>query len=61
MMPTGSHPSVPVPFLLAHGGLLNYRNATTHWTQVERFSRSYPLVRVVPDALFVQDGCKRQL
>ncbi|MGO4584805.1 GlxA family transcriptional regulator [Arthrobacter sp. 2RAF6] len=43
-------------FLLAHGGLLNYRNATTHWTQVERFRRSYPLVRVVPDALFVQDG-----
>ena len=43
-------------FLLAHNGLLNYRNATTHWTQIERFSRSYPLVRVVPDALFVQDG-----
>lgn len=43
-------------FLLAHRGLLNYRNATTHWTQIERFSRSYPLVRVVPDALFVQDG-----
>lgn len=43
-------------FLLAQRGLLNYRNATTHWTQIERFSRSYPLVRVVPDALFVQDG-----
>jgi transcriptional regulator GlxA family with amidase domain len=43
-------------FLLAHCGLLNYRNATTHWTQVERFTRSFPLVRVVPDALFVQDG-----
>lgn len=42
-------------FLLAHVGLLNYRNATTHWTQIERFSKSYPLVRVVPDALFVQD------
>jgi transcriptional regulator GlxA family with amidase domain len=43
-------------FLLAQRGLLNYRNATTHWTQIERFSRSYPLVHVVPDALFVQDG-----
>lgn len=43
-------------FLLAQRGLLNYRNATTHWTQIERFSRSYPLVNVVPDALFVQDG-----
>jgi len=42
-------------FLLAHAGLLNYRNATTHWTQVERFRKSFPLVNVVPDALFVQD------
>nr|WP_256398698.1 AraC family transcriptional regulator [Pseudarthrobacter sp. C4D7] len=42
-------------FLLAHTGLLNHRNATTHWTQVERFRKSFPLVNVVPDALFVQD------
>jgi transcriptional regulator GlxA family with amidase domain len=43
-------------FLLAQAGLLDNRRATTHWTQTELFARSFPRVRVVPDALFVRDG-----
>jgi transcriptional regulator GlxA family with amidase domain len=43
-------------FLLAQAGLLDYRSATTHWTQTALFARSFPLVRVMPDSLFVRDG-----
>jgi transcriptional regulator GlxA family with amidase domain len=43
-------------FLLAQAGLLDYRKATTHWTRAELFARSFPLVQVMPDSLFVRDG-----
>jgi transcriptional regulator GlxA family with amidase domain len=43
-------------FLLAQTGLLDHRKATTHWTRVEQFARSFPLVDVLPDSLFVRDG-----
>jgi transcriptional regulator GlxA family with amidase domain len=43
-------------FLLAQTGLLDHRKATTHWTRVEQFARTFPLVDVLPDALFVRDG-----
>jgi transcriptional regulator GlxA family with amidase domain len=43
-------------FLLAQAGLLDYRNATTHWTQADLFARSFPLIKVHPDSLFVRDG-----
>ena len=43
-------------FLLAQAGLLDYRSATTHWTQAALFARSFPLVKVLPDSLFVRDG-----
>jgi transcriptional regulator GlxA family with amidase domain len=43
-------------FLLAQAGLLDHRRATTHWTRVEQFARSFPLVTVMPDSLFVRDG-----
>ncbi|MGN6324984.1 GlxA family transcriptional regulator [Pseudolysinimonas sp.] len=43
-------------FLLAQAGLLDFRRATTHWTQVELFRRAFPRVRVLPDSLFVRDG-----
>jgi transcriptional regulator GlxA family with amidase domain len=43
-------------FLLAEAGLLDYRSATTHWTRAEQFAKSFPLVTVKPDSLFVRDG-----
>jgi transcriptional regulator GlxA family with amidase domain len=43
-------------FLLAQAGLLDDRNATTHWTQTALLARSFPLVKVMPDSLFVRDG-----
>ena len=43
-------------FLLAQAGLLDYRQATTHWTQAALFARTFPRVKVLPDSLFVRDG-----
>ena len=43
-------------FLLAQIGLLDHRQATTHWTQVDRFAKFFPAVDVRPDALFIRDG-----
>ncbi|MDX5378989.1 MAG: GlxA family transcriptional regulator [Halomonas sp.] len=43
-------------FLLAEAGLLNKRQATTHWRHCDRLARDYPKVRVVPDALYVESG-----
>jgi transcriptional regulator GlxA family with amidase domain len=43
-------------FLLAQVGLLDYRQATTHWTRAEQFAKVFPLVRVDAEALFVRDG-----
>ncbi|CAG9165065.1 HTH-type transcriptional regulator CdhR [Cupriavidus laharis] len=42
--------------LLAHAGLLDGRNATTHWNSTERLSRQFPQVRVQPDQIYVKDG-----
>lgn len=42
-------------FTLAAAGLLSGRRATTHWRHAELLARSYPAVRVLPDALFVED------
>jgi transcriptional regulator GlxA family with amidase domain len=43
-------------FLLAQAGLLDHRNANTHWTQAALFAKSFPLVRVDAEFLFVRDG-----
>ncbi|MEY9894164.1 transcriptional regulator GlxA family with amidase domain [Catenulispora sp. MAP5-51] len=43
-------------FVLAAAGLLDGRRATTHWQHADLLARAYPKVRVVPDALFVEDG-----
>lgn len=43
-------------FLLAAAGLLDDRNATTHWSYVDDFRRLYPQVRIDADAIFVRDG-----
>lgn len=40
-------------FLLAEAGLLNQRQATTHWAHAAQLAESYPAVDVVPDALYI--------
>ena len=43
-------------FLLAATGLLDGRQAVTHWAFCERLQRRYPEVRVEADPIFVRDG-----
>jgi AraC family transcriptional activator FtrA len=43
-------------FTLAAAGVLNGRQATTHWRWAELFTARYPEVRLKPDVLFVDDG-----
>ncbi|MFG3288727.1 GlxA family transcriptional regulator [Streptomyces sp. NPDC048179] len=43
-------------FLLAAAGLLDGREATTHWRFADQLALRYPRVTVAADALFVRDG-----
>jgi transcriptional regulator GlxA family with amidase domain len=43
-------------FLLGAAGLLDGRRATTHWAECDMLGRTYPMVSVEPDAIYVQDG-----
>lgn len=43
-------------FLLAAGGLLDGRRATTHWLSCQLLAERHPTVTVEPDAIFVRDG-----
>ncbi|WP_314325149.1 GlxA family transcriptional regulator [Paenarthrobacter ilicis] len=43
-------------FILAKAGLLDQRQATTHWQHTRLLAASYPAIQVHPDALFVADG-----
>jgi len=43
-------------FGLAHAGVLDGRQATTHWAWAEELARRFPAVSVDPDALFVDEG-----
>lgn len=43
-------------FVLAEAGLLDGRQATTHWKWAEAFSRRFPKVRLDPEVLYVDDG-----
>jgi AraC family transcriptional activator FtrA len=43
-------------FALAAAGLLDGREATTHWKYAELLQRRYPRVRVNPDVLYVDGG-----
>ncbi|MDX2590742.1 GlxA family transcriptional regulator [Streptomyces sp. WI03-4A] len=43
-------------FLLAAAGLLDGREATTHWRFADQLALRYPRVTVDADALFVRDG-----
>ncbi|MEV4329744.1 helix-turn-helix domain-containing protein [Streptomyces sp. NPDC049597] len=43
-------------YVLAAGGYLDGRPATTHWSSAEHFQRLFPSVRVDADVLFIDDG-----
>lgn len=43
-------------FTLAEAGLLDGRDATTHWFASEEFASRYPRVRLDPDVLYTDDG-----
>jgi transcriptional regulator GlxA family with amidase domain len=43
-------------YLLAAAGLLDDRNATTHWSFCDDLASTYGKVRVDPDPVFVRDG-----
>ncbi len=43
-------------FVLAAAGLLDGRDATTHWRYADPFIRAYPALRFKPDVLYVDAG-----
>jgi len=43
-------------FLLAQAGLLENRQATTHWMLAEAFRQRYPAVKLDTDKLIIDDG-----
>jgi transcriptional regulator GlxA family with amidase domain len=43
-------------FVLAEAGLLDGREATTHWQHVDELRRRYPAVRVNEHPLYIDDG-----
>ena len=43
-------------FVLAAGGLLDGRRATTHWAECQQLATEYPQVSVDDDAIYVRDG-----
>ena len=43
-------------FVLAHAGLLDGKEVTTHWANAARLAREFPQARVQPDKIFVRDG-----
>jgi AraC family transcriptional activator FtrA len=43
-------------FALAGAGLLDGRPATTHWRYATVFRQRYPLVKLDPDVLYIDDG-----
>jgi len=43
-------------FVLAAAGILDGRQATTHWAWAEDFARRFPRVRLDPDVLYIDDG-----
>jgi AraC family transcriptional activator FtrA len=43
-------------FVLAATGLLDGRQATTHWRYVETLRSRYPKIRVEPDVLYIDEG-----
>lgn len=43
-------------FVLAAAGVLDGKTVTTHWRYAETLQRRYPLARVEPDALYIDEG-----
>jgi transcriptional regulator GlxA family with amidase domain len=43
-------------FLLAEAGLLNGKQAVTHWSFCDRLAREYPKVIVRPEPIYLRDG-----
>lgn len=43
-------------FPLGHAGLLNGKEVTAHWHDVDRLVAQFPRARVRPDKIFVRDG-----
>jgi transcriptional regulator GlxA family with amidase domain len=43
-------------FALGAAGLLDDRECTTHWRYTDALQRRFPLARVNPDVLFIDDG-----
>ena len=43
-------------FILAAAGLLDGREATTHWASAARLAELYPSIRLRPDVLYVDTG-----
>ena len=43
-------------FPLGHAGLLNGKEVTAHWNDVDRLVTQFPRARVRPDKIFVRDG-----
>jgi transcriptional regulator GlxA family with amidase domain len=43
-------------FILAAAGLLDGRQATTHWLAVDALAKNYPKVKVRPEAIYTCDG-----
>lgn len=43
-------------FVLGDAGLLDGKEATTHWAAREEFARRFPAVRFRPEVLYVSDG-----
>jgi transcriptional regulator GlxA family with amidase domain len=44
-------------FVLAATGLLDGKQAVTHWSFCDRLAREFPSVTVRPDPIYVRDGC----
>ena len=42
-------------FVLGATGLLNGRHATTHWKFIDQMARAFPLIRIQPDVLYVDE------
>ena len=43
-------------YILAEAGLLDGRRATTHWQRTRHFVKTYPMIKLEPDRIFVRDG-----
>ncbi|MDY7559172.1 GlxA family transcriptional regulator [Pseudomonas sp. 10B1] len=43
-------------FILGHAGLLDGKQAATHWSHARQLAEQFPLARVEPDRIYVRDG-----